>query len=62
MKKNPRNGNWKVIRCLNIFCGKSSEPGLQFCDSCLTGMCSGKLSVFKMGIEVRRVDLPWDRD
>ena len=50
-----------VVRCFNPICGAFSEPGLKFCDECLTGMCSRKLSVFDMRKEVRRGDLTWNR-
>jgi len=49
-----------VVRCFNPVCGAQSEPGVKFCDSCLTGLCYGNLSVFKMGF-VRREEVPWDR-
>jgi len=58
---NGHYGSDVVVRCFNPVCGAWSEPGLHFCDSCLTGMCDGKLSVFKMGF-VRREDVPWARN
>jgi hypothetical protein len=50
-----------VVRCYNPVCGARSEPGLKFCDSCLTGMCYGKLSVYKMFDEIQREKVVWDR-
>jgi len=47
-----------VVRCP---CGACSEPGLRFCDSCLTGMCYGRLSVFKMFDSIEREKVVWDR-
>lgn len=54
-------GQEEVVRCLNPACGAWPEPGLKFCDSCLTGMlCFGKLKISDMGL-VRREEVPWDR-
>ena len=50
-----------VVRCYNQTCGAWSEPGLKFCDSCLTGMCSGRLSVFKMFEKIQREKVVWER-
>lgn len=50
----------KIVRCFNPACNAWSEPGVKFCDSCLTGMCSGKVNIFKMNF-VQRESLPWDR-
>ena len=50
----------KIVRCFNPACKARSEPGVKFCDSCLTGMCNGKVRFFEMGL-ARRKDLTWDR-
>lgn len=50
-----------MVRCYNPACGALSEPGLKFCDSCLTGMCYGRLSVYKMFEELRRADVAWNK-
>jgi len=55
------SGANEVVRCFNPACGSWSEPGLHFCDSCLTEMCYKRLSVFKMFDSIRRGDVGWDR-
>ncbi len=34
--------------CGNTKCGKKVLAGSVFCEACLTGMCYGKLNVYKM--------------
>jgi len=52
--------NQEKRKCFNPACRRRAEPEVHFCDSCLTGMLDGKVSVFEMGL-VRRGDLTWDR-